>query len=101
MTKTHVHVPSGKHDYKFKVEERLVWNEAKTGASRFFFVVEEKERFELAPWFKRAATADEMAEKASSGDQFCNAIPCVPYETPIPRPEGSWFRPQEYSERKG
>lgn len=106
MTKTHVHIPSGKHDYKFVVERREVEPNTSstlivaTGKTVSFFVVEKEKRFELAVWFAHQVTASEMALKATRGDQFCNAIPCVAYGTPIPRPEGSWFRPQEYSGRK-
>lgn len=100
MSKVHEHIPSGKHNYKFSVEARTIphYNAGKPDGI-VYVVVESERRFELGPWFAGLETASEMAIKAERGDQFCNAIPCVDYGTTIPRPDGSWYRPQEYAPR--
>lgn len=50
-----------------------------------WFVVEQKRRFELAPYFDHWQTAAEIAGKMTRGDEFCDKIPAMPYGAPVPR----------------
>lgn len=100
MTKTHEHVAGEKHGYTFVRRFRP----STPGDMRFgyFVVIEQEERFELAPYFDHWQTADEIEEKINRNERFFNSIPCVPYETAIPRPEGvKVFRAQDFEGGKG